>query len=166
MAIQEFVIFRHAHKADWSADPELSPDGHRQAQLIAKLVRSNILPTPDLLLCSPKKRSEQTFTPMRDDLNIPLIIDPALDERGNAEKGRLFENRVKRVIEVELPARPQSCVFLCTHLDWLEIFGWMAPIDTDITAEVIHMPPANFYHIGISTDPNALWRLIRKGKVD
>ena len=165
MTLKEFVVFRHAQKSSWIADPDLSEEGHQQAQLLVDLVRLKMLPTPDLLLCSPKKRSQQTFLPLHQELQIPIEIDPILDERGNAEKGLHFENRIKNYLDLTLPQKPHNCVFICTHLDWMEIFGLMAPIDVDITSEVIHMPPAFYYHFSLVADPQGLWKLIRKSKV-
>jgi hypothetical protein len=46
----------------------------------------------------------------------------------------------------------------------MEVFGWMAPIDVDITNDVIHMPPAHFYHFSMIADPSGIWKLIRKSR--
>ncbi|MEY4615968.1 MAG: hypothetical protein RJB66_928 [Pseudomonadota bacterium] len=164
MTLKEFVIFRHAQKGSWSNDPELSQEGHAQAKQLVNLVHQQIIPPPDILFCSPKKRSEQTFIPLRDEFRIPLEVDPNLDERGASERGLAFEGRIKNFLDVQLPQRPHTCVYLCTHLDWMEIFGSIAPIDVDITNDVIHMPPAYFYHFSLVADPSGLWKLMKKSR--
>ncbi len=165
MALKEFVLFRHAQKSSWTNDPDLSEEGHRQALLIVELVYQQLLPRPTQLLSSPKKRAQQTLIPTQEELQIPLIIEPTLDERSTLETGRDFETRIKTFVQHALPKKPHSCLFMCTHLDWLEVFSWAAPLSTDISSDILHVPPAHYYHFALSNDENSPWKLIKKGGV-
>jgi phosphohistidine phosphatase SixA len=165
MALQEFVIFRHAQKSGWTADPELSSEGFRQAQLIVETVRKKGLPKPDLLISSPRKRAHQTLQPLHETFQVPLHIHPGLDERNSPETGKDFENRVKLFLETDLLTQNAACLYLCTHLDWLEVFGWAAPLELDIASDILHLPPAHYYHIQIDKVANAPWKIKKRGGI-
>lgn len=165
MPLKEFVIFRHAQKSSWSNDPDLSQEGHRQALQITNHVSRRHLPTPQQLISSPKKRAQQTLIPLQEQLQIPLLIEPILDERSTNETGQEFENRVKSFLQDALPQKNHSCLYLCTHLDWLEVFSWAAPLVDDISSEILHLPPAHFYHVAISNERNQPWQLLKKGGI-
>jgi broad specificity phosphatase PhoE len=164
MALEKFVLFRHAHKESWSDDPELSEKGHRQAILIAEKVHRNGLPHPGRLLSSPKKRAQQTFVPLEEEFQIPLIIEPQLDERNHHETGKEFETRIKNFLQFQLPHYSEACVYLCTHLDWLEVFSLIAPLKNDIASEILHLPPAHYYYFSI-TPGDRPWELIKRGGI-
>lgn len=163
MKLKEFVIFRHATKQSWTHDPDLSEDGCQQALSILEKVRTKRLPQPDLLITSPKKRAQQTLLPVHNELNIPILEDFLLDERNHSETGLDFESRVKKYLQVDLFNYDAEILFLCTHLDWLEVFGWSAPLNLDITGEILHAPPASFYHITLDDDQDNFWRVFNKG---
>lgn len=165
MKLREIVIFRHAQKASWAADPDLSSEGLRQAREIVHLVQKGTLPKPELLLSSPRRRAQQTLTPVQEHFQIPLLLRPALNERESSENAKRFEDRIKIFLHQELPQERSTCIFLCTHLDWLEVFSWAAPLNEDIGQEIFGMPPAHFYHIELETDPSSPWKILRKGSV-
>lgn len=164
--MKEIVIFRHAQKDSWQANPTLSDYGQKQAQNLVTLVNTSQLPAPSLLISSPKKRAQQTFIPLQEKFQIPLVLDPALDERSNHETGREFEARIKQFIHYDLVQNAVPCMFLCTHLDWLEIFAWTAPLQDDLMSEVLHLPPAHYYYFQIEETPSAPWVLHKKGGVE
>jgi broad specificity phosphatase PhoE len=163
MTLKQFVIFRHAHRLSGGSNPELSEFGLRQAEQLAELVLQNGLPRPELLLTSPKQRAKQTFAPLKKTLQIPHVSDPVLDERSSAERGAEFEARVKEFLRNDLPTRSESCIYLCTHLDWLEVFGWAAPLLEDLSEDIRHLMPAHYFHIQLGPDANSPWTLIKKG---
>ncbi len=185
LPIREIVLFRHAQKKMsfhiGSQNPELSSEGHRQAQTLVQYIHNNTLPHPNLLLTSPKIRAQQTFQPIQDSFKIPLIIAPSLDERVQNENSLSFELRVKQFLLDELfnsysrhfvstPYKEKvntnnACIYICTHLDWLEVFSWAAPLSDDISSEVLHLPPAHFYHVEINSELNEPWKLLKKGMV-
>lgn len=165
MALKEIVLFRHAQKGSWTNDPELSEQGHRQALLIVELVHRELLPRPHQLLTSPKKRAQQTLIPLQEEFQIPLIIEPTLDERNSYETGREFEARIKSFVQEEIPQQQSSCLFMCTHLDWLEVFSWAAPLIVDISSDILDIPPAHYYHFELDKDQKNPWKLVKKGGV-
>lgn len=165
MALKEFVLFRHAKKNFDSHDPDLSPDGFKQAQKIVEKVLNKELPTPQVLFTSPKKRAQQTLSFLQEELQIPLLIDPALDERTSNEKSLDFKNRINQFLSKELPYKNVSYAFLCTHLDWLETFAELSPLNIDISSEILHVPPAHFYHVSLNHEMRFPWELIKKGVI-
>jgi broad specificity phosphatase PhoE len=166
MKVKEFVIFRHASKSSWSNDPELSEQGHQQAQLIVEKIKAGVLPQPRLLLCSPKIRAQQTFLPIKNAFRVPFETDPFLDERNQSETGASFECRVKNFLEEHLHDHTYSTIYICTHLDWIEVFSWAAPLNVDITSEVLHLPSGHFYHVQIDSEEGTFWKLVNKGGME
>lgn len=165
MALKEFVLFRHAKKNFDSIDPDLSRDGFEQAARILEAVQKNKLPLPQVLLTSPKKRAQQTLSYLQEELQIPLFIETALDERGPEESSSQFHRRVTEFLSKELPYKNVQFAFLCTHLDWLEAFALIAPLKIDISSEIIHIPPAQYYHVAISNDQKQAWEIVKKGGI-
>lgn len=165
MALKEFVLFRHAKKNFDSIDPDLSQDGLKQALRILESVQKNELPTPQFLFTSPKKRAQQTLSILQEELQIPLIIEPALDEQNSEEPSSAFRNRVIQFLTKDLPSKNINFAFLCTHLDWLEMFAAVAPLKVDLSSEIIHIPPAHYYHVSLSREANHPWDLLKKGGI-
>jgi phosphohistidine phosphatase SixA len=125
----KLVLLRHASRnAHELGDPPLNSIGLIQAEsLVQAIAPSGILPTPSLLLTSPKRRAKETLLPTASKMNIPLNIDARLDERHSEESSRAFENRVRETLE-NLPSLIAhstgrdcgACIWICSHLDWLE----------------------------------------------
>lgn len=165
MALQEFVLFRHAKKSYQIHDPELAPEGLKQAQALVQVVKANELPLPQQLLCSPKRRAQQTLARLHEELQIPLMVEPALDERTSEETRAEFDGRIKHFLFKDLPFKKASCVYLCSHLDWLEAFAELAPLNVDILSDILHLPPAAYYYMAINPDDSRDWTLIKKGQI-
>lgn len=165
MALKEFVLFRHAKKNFDGSDPELSIDGFQQARSLVEVVKRQELIKPQLLLCSPRKRARQTLAPLQEAFDIPLMIHPALDERLPEESRAHFKNRIYQFLIKELPQKNTSSVFLCTHFDWIEIFVEVVPLKEDLSSDILHLPPASYYHVALSQDPQTPWDLIKKGEI-
>ena len=165
MPIKNIILFRHAQKSFWSQDPDLSSQGHQQAKNIIELVQSNKLPIPSELLCSPKKRALQTFLPFKSAYQIQLNIETSLDERGSHESQQQFESRIKNFVHFDLPQKTATCLFLCTHLDWFEVFSIVAPLIVDLSQEVLQLQPASYYHFQIETNQTQPWSLFQKGEI-
>lgn len=165
MALKEMVLFRHAKKSYQIQDPELAPEGLKQAQSLVQVVKKNELPLPQQLICSPKRRAQQTLARLHEELQIPLIAESALDERASDETRADFEGRIKHFLFKNLLFKKVPCVYLCSHLDWLEAFALLAPLNVDILWEVLHLPPAAYYHIAINPDDTKDWTLIKKGQI-
>lgn len=166
MALKEIVLFRHAKKATNSADPDLSQEGLKQAQSLVAIVKKNSLPLPQQLLSSPRRRAQQTLMQLQEEFQIPLVLEPALDERSPHETRMAFKSRINHFLFKDLPSKSKECVFLCTHLDWFEIFAEISPLDIDITSDILHLPPASYYHIAVHPqDPSLPWTLVQKGQV-
>lgn len=165
MKLKEFVLFRHAQKASWTQDPDLSKEGHEQAQQLIRWVQDKKLPTPQRLLSSPRKRAQQTFTPLQEALSVPLIIESSLDERLHSETGKIFEARVRQFLTTTLFEQNAETLYLVTHMDWLEVFSWAAPITVDLGSTIYGIPPAQFFHFSVTHGTDEPWVLLNQGAI-
>jgi broad specificity phosphatase PhoE len=115
----KIYLFRHAEKASpFHPNPGLSDQGQEQASRLWERVQNAELPRPHALWVSPKKRARQSFQVLAENLNLPLNVDEALDEKQNGESHAEFHDRVALVFDKA--AGEDGVIFLCTHMDWLE----------------------------------------------
>ncbi len=165
MTNKEIILFRHAKKNFDSADPELSAEGIKQAESLVQIVQQNKLPHPQKLISSPKRRAQQTFIHLHEALQIPLVVESALDECGPKETRQDFKQRINHFLFKDLPRKSSSCLFLCTHLDWIEVFAELSDLDINVTSELLLLPPAAFYHLSFNSEGPQEWSLIQKGQI-
>lgn len=130
------VILRHATRsASGMGDSPLNNLGLLQAQKLARdlLSPAGPLPHPTHLWASPKLRSQQTLAPLSLTTGIALKIDPRLDERHSGESANAFVARIQDFLDdiAALEPNPETCVYFCTHLDWLEEV--MPMLDSDMS---------------------------------
>jgi len=165
------VILRHAARsAHESGDCSLSAFGHLQAEALARsLAPQGDLPPPTRLICSPKKRTRQTLTPLAHAAQLEIVTDGRLDERHNHESGREFETRINSLLE-EL-SRPrmalkagerEPCVYLCTHLDWLNSASALIPSDASPDQLDRHWGNCEYLVFRLN---DGLWECIQGGMV-
>jgi phosphohistidine phosphatase SixA len=149
------ILMRHGSRDTYSpGDSPLNTTGLAQAEVLAKLVRSGLFPTPSRLIVSPKKRAKQTLSPLAAFLGFDPTVDPRLDERNSDEALQDFESRVRSFLDdvarapnsrhpeppvaklaATAPATlapamaSASLTIACSHLDWLESAMVLAPSD-------------------------------------
>lgn len=127
------ILMRHAARA--GGMDGLSPEGHKQAEGLPKLLELKILKhfrrqASSVQLCSsPKLRTQQTLRFLRDSLQAPVKVLADLDERTGDETQSAMESRVKFQLNKwtteatgdskNLP-KSLSVTLACSHLDWLE----------------------------------------------
>jgi phosphohistidine phosphatase SixA len=163
--VKELYIFRHAEKDISSdADPALSIRGSRQAENIAKSVEQKTLPHPDKLWVSPKRRAQETFEPLHKMTNLILNIDPDLDQRMYRENAKEFASRIRQVTENKIRHSSEHTIFICTHSDWIETLGWVAPIKNPIDINELVLPSAHFLHFHCEKD--GIWSYISRNGFD
>jgi probable phosphoglycerate mutase len=85
----ELILVRHAlperrEVTDGPADPELSPEGHRQAEHMAEYLSSERI---DALYTSPMRRARETAAPLSVRLGLPAVVvdDVAEWDRNSSE---------------------------------------------------------------------------------
>lgn len=119
----KIILLRHGNR-----DLSMTSDGglNQIGKDLALSLHSRLQPNGDLfmpthLIASPKKRAQETLTPLSKSLNFPLKTDKGLDERQLNETSTEFRVRVKKYLEI-LPTqfKMSDVVYLCTHADWLE----------------------------------------------
>lgn len=133
----KLIMLRHAARSPHDVgDSGLNAYGRAQAfQLPQSLNPQGPLPPPSLMISSPKKRTRETLLPLAARLGLTLSIDKGLDERRQNETAREFQERVHSVLEgltrnlSVTPALRETCILMCSHLDWLEAAIAVLPSD-------------------------------------
>ena len=128
------VLFRHAEKQhDGTANPKLSSYGAQQALKLAQDVSVKNLPTPQVLMASPRVRTQQTLSPLAQKLGLNISIIEPLNERLPSESVADFRRRIQELlIHTQMDYQKNECVYLCTHYDWIEEFLTIVECSTDL----------------------------------
>ncbi len=128
------LLFRHAEKqVIGTANPKLSPVGLQQAEKILSEVSAKKIPTPQVLLVSPRIRTQQTFEPLSLSVNIKLSVSPFLNERTSEESVADFRLRIQEfLVLLQMDYTNNECIYLCTHYDWIETFLSVIECSTDL----------------------------------
>lgn len=159
----EVFVFRHAER-DNSGDfnPDLSPRGHKQAQVLSELALRQHLPHPQRLICSPKKRAQNTFAVLSQKTQVPLTIQDALDERHPEESLTQFKARIQTFLN-ELALKSSSVIYICSHMDWLEEALILIPSDTDLLSPSFQTwPPGKYLHFHLE---DKIWHFLKSGEL-
>lgn len=166
------ILMRHAARA--GGIDSLSPEGHKQAEGLPKLLELKILKlfrrpaTEFQLVSSPKLRTQQTLRFLRDGLQVsgqlPVQVLSDLDERTGDETQSAMEKRVRLQLNkwtneadsTREPTPPKLSVTLaCSHLDWLEAAALF--IDSD-ELELHRAEPWAPLTMKIYGFQNGIWR--------
>ena len=117
----KLVLLRHATRSPFEGgDCSLNQVGAQQAEdLLTHIAPQGRLPRPTRLISSPKRRAKETVKPLGASELIQPEIEPRLDERRQNETSREFEGRVRDYLN-DITKGHESCIYLCTHHDWLE----------------------------------------------
>lgn len=166
------ILLRHAARsAHGLGDTSLNAIGQRQAQeLTGLLAPQGPLPIPTDLITSPKKRARETLQPLSAAVSLDLKIDARLDERHQNETGAEFKTRVAQALselgaqakaDVLKPGTREATIYLCSHLDWLEIAMLLAPSDSRLDEDAANWSNAEYRIFRIAKD--GLWTLTGHG---
>jgi broad specificity phosphatase PhoE len=166
------VILRHATRSpSGMGDSPLNATGLLQARKLATELLSPLgpLPHPTHLWASPKTRAQQTLTPLSETTGLELRTDVRLDERHQDETTQEFTKRIREILsEVSrLSSTPETCVYLCSHLDWLE--EAMPLLDSDMNDHETAMPfsTAEFRIFRLQGElGRQLWKLKTRGRAE
>lgn len=144
-------------------DPGLSSRGESQALALAKLLGAELPPFSVEIWASPKRRSQDTLRPLSLQLQVPLHIHPALDERRSNETAGAFRERLQDLqSEVEALSSLQALV-LCSHLDWLEEWKTLWPLQEDLNQGPLSSWSPASYVILEKSPEQALWEIKKSG---
>jgi len=131
----KIILFRHAEKTnDGSANPKLSQRGEKQAQKLVSEVSAKKIPAPQILMVSPRLRTQQTFEHLARALKIKPAVTPLLDERVSGESKEDFRRRVQELLVLlQMDYQKEECIYLCTHYDWIEEFLSVVECTSDLS---------------------------------
>lgn len=117
----QLILLRHGDRSPGFNDVSLSDKGHQQALALSNDLKLTQQPNPsiDRILCSPKRRAQETVGPLSKALNVHVEIWPLLDQMKNIETPRDFFQRVQFVLD-QLPTLNASNILICSHSDWLQ----------------------------------------------
>jgi broad specificity phosphatase PhoE len=162
---KELYIFRHAEKdLSASGDPALSHRGTHQAENLAKSIELKTMPHPDKLWVSPRQRAKETFEPLHKMTGLILNIDADLDQRKYQETSKEFAGRIRNFTEDKLFACSEKTIYICTHSDWIESLGWVAPLKDSIDFNELILPSAHYLHFRYEKD--GTWSFHSRGGFD
>lgn len=158
------VFIRHATRDSHGlGDSSLNLTGRAQAEDLSEAIKTKrILPSPVGLYVSPKKRAQETLTPVSEHLGLKLNIDIRLDERKNSESPFDFEQRIFDFI-VEVTKTPHSVVWICSHLDWLEAAMLLLPSDLSDLEQSAPWQTASYRVFSIE---DGLWKFKGGGAIE
>lgn len=165
----DVVLFRHAKKGMLPfEDPGLTPEGLMQSERLPDIVNKYNLPAAAALWASEKIRTHQTFQGLASTFKLNTETKAELNLRSESESQNMFQQRVKILIdELTLSACNdlQSCIYLCTHYDWIEEAMAIIPSDKNLlTFEFNSWAPAQFVHFKITKSPaSTIWKFMKKG---
>ncbi|MGE0632083.1 MAG: histidine phosphatase family protein [Pseudobdellovibrionaceae bacterium] len=119
----KIYLIRHGEKsAHGGANPGLSSHGQDQARALAQAVSKNELEKPDEILASPKMRTHETMAPLSKLTGLQTRIVPEVDERKGAESHTQFIQRTVNFLDnIETLYPKASVIYVCSHMDWLEV---------------------------------------------
>lgn len=159
----QIVLLRHAQKGLTPfSDPELTAEGHAQAQGICRFVESKQLPTPTHLWGSEKIRTRQTLEPIEKTYLLTFQQTDSLDLRGNNESSSEFRQRIQKFLNSFQDNHSKNEThFICTHYDWIEEAMTLINCDKDLNSfEFSHWAPGQFLHLLVT---DSLWKFVKKG---
>lgn len=156
----QILLFRHAERANTGGDnPSLSPRGQGQARALLQMIENKKLETPQRMICSPKLRAQKTFEGVAKNLSLDLQTWEDLDERQSNENNALFSARVRRCLDAL--STQSGCIFVCTHVDWIEEALIFIPSDSDLNqTRYMSWAPGQFMEFEVQ---NEVWHLTKQG---
>lgn len=120
------ILLRHAHRdnSDRSADNGLSDKGKEQAKSIRRFFLERF-DKDDLedglwVVSSPKKRCQETISPVTKELKHELDIHPDLSEHAPGESFSAFQARIERFLR-EWKNSKAGITVVVSHSDWLPL---------------------------------------------
>lgn len=160
----QIFIFRHGEKENtFDLDPDLTSRGLQQAKQLANLVRGAKLPTPDVLITSPKVRTQRSFQELSKETQIKISTSDLLLERHNNESRTEFRKRVTDLL-MSIQNSEAQCVFICSHYDWALESMIVIPSDRDLTSpEFMHWHPLQFVGFRVQ---NGIFHFLKIGTCD
>lgn len=155
----KIYIFRHAQKSiDFSKDPDLTEEGHSQANRLLEKVLKNELPTPTQLWASPKKRTFSTLNPLAEHLQLTIQAHEALHEQHGTETLQEFRARIKNLFH-SLEIKSGEVIFICSHFDWAAEAMHIFNSDIDLShPKISNWSPGQ--HVGFHVDSNKFFKFI------
>jgi broad specificity phosphatase PhoE len=114
----KIYILRHEERSAGYGDVPLSHEGNQRAQ---QLAQNPNLRDVQVILCSPKIRTQQTVQPLAEQLQIPVQIANELDQRKSIETENEFIQRVMTYLQNCTSTYEGKNILLCSHSDWLQM---------------------------------------------
>lgn len=161
------VIFRHGHKGITPInDPDLSPLGFEQADILLEKISSNELPMPTHFWFSEKIRTQQTLGSAIKKYAGQAKKTQGLNLREHTESLKDFKTRIQNFCAgLVQKNKPDEVHFLCSHYDWIEEALALINCDKDLNSfEYSNWSPGQYLVFEIlSNDHTEPWQLIKKG---
>lgn len=118
----DFILVRHGEKklGENTNDPSLTPYGEKQALALGEWIANKCKGREIKLMCSPKKRCQETAANVAKKLNTKVIVSKDLDERHRGETVAQLETKMLGVITSAEKENFSGVWVFISHMDWLE----------------------------------------------
>lgn len=164
------IIFRHGHKGITPLqDPELSPKGFDQSQILCDQVEQGLLPKPTHCWFSEKIRTKQTLLKVIEKYKPQSQSKSELNLRSHNEQLQEFRLRIQKFCsEISKRGKTSDVHFLCTHYDWIEEVLTLIDADKNLNSfKFSNWSPGQYLIFEIqSNDPSENWKVLQKGVLE
>jgi broad specificity phosphatase PhoE len=158
-------LFRHGQKGSTPlSDPDLTEYGYQQSRALAEKIREGDFLPGTQFLASPRLRAQSTLRMAALLCQVPLRIEPTLDQRESYESAEDFRTRISELIHsLTKLYSGNDTVYLCTHHDWVEEALSLIPADVDLLdSKYWSWSPAQFAHFKVK---DGVWEFLKFDKV-
>ena len=120
--MKRLILIRHAHRNtdEPTRDNGLSDKGFDQVKKLVKFARERLAGSNPAFFCSPKKRCQETLSPLAKELGGKMLIEERLTEHGVGESMPLYLARIEEFLDFWKYDGPDTSV-ICSHGDWIPI---------------------------------------------
>lgn len=115
------VIVRHAHRSKAlgaNTDNGISAKGKKQVRELTRFFKKRFGKTPAVVYSSPKKRCQQTISPIAKLAKTKVGILDCLDE---ADHGPSLKSKISEFEAIRRESRAELIV-ICSHGDWIPAY--------------------------------------------
>lgn len=162
----KWIWIRHGEKTNPLIDDPsiaLSAHGQLQAQALLHKVLQQQLIAPQRLVSSEIERCIETLQPLSTHFEINTLSRLEFNLQSYQESEQDFLERVQRGLKFLNSFDPQTCLYLCSHQDWLQVAihqlnieNWSNQFDFWPTCRYLELEQSH---------PTRPWRVINEGRI-
>lgn len=162
----KWIWIRHGEKTNPLIDDPgiaLSTFGRLQSQALLHKVLQQELPLPNRIITSEVDRCQATLQPLADHFEITPLSRLEFNLHSFQESEADFLRRIQRGLKFLSSLEQDSCLYLCSHQDWLQtaihqitIENWSTQFDFWPTCRYLELEQSH---------PTRPWRVVNEGRI-